>query len=181
MSSHRHYTVLGRLEMNSCDPAHVKLMREAFEVARQSFRDGGGPFGTIIVCDNEVVARGMSLAEKLHDPTAHAEVSAIRAAAKALARIDLSDCVAYSSAEPCPMCLAAFYWSRISAVYYGSDAIDAAAFGFEDSYVYAELAKMPTSRSIVCRSLLRNEALRLLSDADRERHYTSFLPSGWHP
>lgn len=156
-------------------------MREAFATARRSFDAGGGPFGAVIVRAERIVGSGMSLAEALLDPTAHAEVQAIRAAAQTLERIDLSDCVAYSSGEPCPMCLSAFYWARIGTVYYGSTAHDATRFGFEDLYLYEELKKPASSRAVVCHQLLRQEARSILSSAARERTYRSFLPPDWPP
>jgi tRNA(Arg) A34 adenosine deaminase TadA len=156
-------------------------MREAFAVARRSFATGGGPFGAIIARQDNLIASGMSLAEPLHDPTAHAEVLAIRSAARALKCIDLSDCVLYSSAEPCSMCLSAVYWSRIPIVYYGTSWRDSAVFGYEDLYVYEELGKAPPSRAVRCQSLLQEEALAVLSDAALERPYGSFLPFGWKP
>lgn len=160
---------------------HSAFMREAFAVARRSFATGGGPFGAVIVLNDQIVGSGMSLAHALHDPTAHAEVLAIRAAAQTLKRIDLSDCVAYSSAEPCPMCLSAFYWSRIPIVYYGASSRDTVAFGYEDLYIYEQLSSPSDSRSVVCHPLLQDQALKLLTEADHRRPYDSFLPTGWKP
>jgi guanine deaminase len=163
------------------ESARLAFMREAFAVARRSFAGGGGPFGTVIVLRDEIIASGMSLAESLHDPTAHAEVLAIRSAARVLQRINLSDCVAYSSAEPCTMCLSAFYWSRVPIVYYGTTWRESAVFGYEDLYVYEELMKPPASRAIRCQSLLQEEGLALLNAAAVERPYGSFLPVDWKP
>jgi tRNA(Arg) A34 adenosine deaminase TadA len=157
------------------------FMREALAVARRSFARGGGPFGAVIVLGDQIVGTGMSLARLLSDPTAHAEVSAIRAAALKLQRIDLHDCVAYTSAEPCPMCLSALYWSQIKTIFYGSETVDATPFGFEDSYVYEELQKPGTERGVACHQLLRDEALDLLRNAMHQRPYPSFLPSSWRP
>jgi guanine deaminase len=154
-------------------------MHEALALARRSFTTGGGPFGAVIVRSGEIIGSGMSLARRTHDPTAHAEVLAVRAAAHELKRIDLSDCILYSSAEPCPMCLAACYWSRIATIYYGTSSGDAAQFGFEDLYVYQELAKPTESRAMHSYPLLRDEALPLLSESHRLKPYDSFLPSGW--
>jgi len=156
-------------------------MRQAFAVARRSFAAGGGPFGAVIVKQNQIIATGMSLARSLHDPTAHAEILAIRSAAQALKRIDLSDCVAYSSAEPCPMCLSALYWSRIPAVYYGASWRDSTVFGYEDLYIYEELRKASDSRAMRSQPLLQEEALAVIAAAAREHAYDSFLPCGWQP
>ncbi len=118
---------------------HEDYMNMAVELAVENVKSGGGPFGAVIVRDGEVVATGVNRVTSQNDPTAHAEVSAIRAACKKLGRFDLSGCVIYTSCEPCPMCLGAIYWARIDKIYYGADKDDAAAAGFDDSFIYAEM------------------------------------------
>ena len=104
-------------------------------------RGAGGPFGAVIVRDGRIVGEGVNTVTAAHDPTAHAEVNAIRAACKALGTFSLAGCQLYSSCEPCPMCLAAAYWARIDAIYYGASAADAARAGFDDAFIYQELRK----------------------------------------
>jgi len=108
------------------------IMREAISLADDNVRNGGGPFGAVIVKDVKVVATGVNRVTANNDPTAHAEVSAIRNACKKLKTFDLSGCEIYSSCEPCPMCLGAIYWSRIKKIYYGNSKADAKDIGFDD-------------------------------------------------
>ncbi len=134
-------------------------MRRAIELATENVRSGaGGPFGAVIVRDGEVLAEAANMVTAAHDPTAHAEVVAIRRACGALGVFDLRGAAIYCSCEPCPMCLAAIYWARIDAIYHGSTAEDAAAAGFDDARFYRELAAGRASRSVPCRELLREEA-----------------------
>ena len=119
----------------------------------------GGPFGAVVVRDGQVVATGVNLVTATNDPTAHAEVTAIRNAATALATFDLAGCAIYSSCEPCPMCLAAIYWSHCDAIFYGNTSADAAAAGFDDAFLYEEV-KLPLSkRRIPTINLLREQAI----------------------
>lgn len=110
----------------------------------------GGPFGAVVVHDGQVVGEGQNSVTTANDPTAHAEIVAIREAAKRLGRFDLKDCVLYTSCEPCPMCLAAAYWSRIDRVVYAATQDDAAAAGFDDAFLYDELAKEKADRTLEC-------------------------------
>lgn len=136
------------------------FMREAARLALENVRTGtGGPFGAIIVRDGLIVARGVNTVTRDLDPTAHAEVNAIRAAGKALGTFDLTGCELYTSCEPCPMCLSAIYWSRIEKIYYGCTADDAATFGFADAFIYQELARPPAERRIPAVNLDRESCL----------------------
>ena len=116
-----------------------ELMRKAFELSEENVANGGGPLGMVISRNGEIIATGVNRVTSAHDPTAHAEVSAIRAAYKKLSSFDLSGCEIYSSCEPCPMCLGAIYWSHIDKVYYGNNKADAKLTGFDDSFIYDEI------------------------------------------
>ena len=122
------------------------FMRQAIELSEENVRSGGGPFGAVIVRDGRVIATGTNGVTRLNDPTAHAEVTAIRNAARALGTFDLSGCEIYTSCEPCPMCLGAIYWARIGKMYYGNDQEDARRIGFDDSFIYEEIALPPAQR-----------------------------------
>ena len=116
---------------------HEEHMREAIKLATEGMHRGrGGPFGCVVVRRGKIVARGNNRVTSTNDPTAHAEVTAIREACKALNTFQLDDCELYTSCEPCPMCLAAIYWARIPTIYYGNTRGDAAAIGFDDDFIY---------------------------------------------
>jgi len=135
-------------------------MQRAIALAIENVRSGtGGPFGALIVRDGEVIATGVNLVTSTNDPTAHAEVVAIRAACEALGSFQLSGCVVYTSCEPCPMCLAAVYWSRCDAIFYGNSAADAADAGFDDSFLYEEMKLPIDHRRIPMKRLLPDEAI----------------------
>lgn len=134
------------------------FMREAIKLSAESVRSGGGPFGAVIVRNGEIIARGENRVTVCNDPTAHAEVSAIREAAARLGTYDLSGCEIYSSCEPCPMCLGAIYWARLDRLYYASTRADAANVGFDDAHIYEELPLDPSQRELPTESLLREEA-----------------------
>lgn len=135
-------------------------MQRAIALATENVRTGrGGPFGCVVVKDGEIVAEGMNLVTSTNDPTAHGEVVAIRRACEKLGTFSLEGCEVYTSCEPCPMCLAALYWSRCAAIYYGNTAADAAAVGFDDSFLYDEVKKPLEQRAIPIRQLLHDEAL----------------------
>ncbi len=123
-------------------------MRQAISLAADNIDVGGGPFGAVIVKEGRVIAKGVNRVTANHDPTAHAEVQAIRAAGQALGTFDLTGCEIYASCEPCPMCLSAIYWAHISRVFYASSKDDAAAAGFDDAFIYRELALPPSSRRL---------------------------------
>jgi tRNA(Arg) A34 adenosine deaminase TadA len=137
------------------------FMREALREAQAGMRAGrGGPFGCVIVRRGEIIARGHNRVTSTNDPTAHAEINAIREACRSLHRFSLEDCELYTSCEPCPMCLAAIYWARIPRLFYGNTRADAAAIGFDDEFLYREVALPPELRKIEMKSLLRDDALQ---------------------
>jgi len=137
-----------------------QYMREAIAISLDNIKLGGGPFGAVIVKDGQVIARSGNSVTRDNDPTAHAEVNAIRAAAKALQTFDLSGCVIYSSCEPCPMCLSAIYWARIDRIVFGNNRYDAAEIGFDDNFLYQELQKDLQERTIPICQLERAVALK---------------------
>ena len=129
--------------------AHRALMRRAVQLSAERMRAGdGGPFGAVIVKDGKVIAEGWNKVTSTNDPTAHAEVSAIRAACEKLQDFSLAGCDIYTSCEPCPMCLAAIYWARLDRVYFANSREDAAAIGFDDALIYEEVAKPIDARII---------------------------------
>ena len=143
------------------------IMREAISLADNNVRNGGGPFGAVIVKDGKVVATGVNRVTANNDPTAHAEVSAIRNACKKLKTFDLSGCEIYSSCEPCPMCLGAIYWSRIKKIYYGNSKADAKDIGFDDSFIYDELALPYGQRHVAMERLLGDQSGRRMPRMER--------------
>ena len=135
------------------------FMREAIHMADESVRNGGGPFGAVIVKNGEIIAKASNSVTLDNDPTAHAEVNAIRQACRQLGTFDLSDCVVYTSCEPCPMCLGAIHWAHLKCIYYGNTKKDAADIDFDDDFIYQELDKPIDQRSVPMINLLREEAL----------------------
>ena len=135
------------------------FMREAIRLACDSVRQGGGPFGAVVVKDGEIIAGSSNRVTIDLDPTAHAEVNAIREAARRLGTYDLSGCSIYTSCEPCPMCLGAIYWAHIDRIYYGNTRKDARAIDFADDFIYDELARPMDERSVPIIPLLRDEAM----------------------
>ncbi len=139
--------------------SNATYMREAVQLAEQGMRSGrGGPFGCVVVRRGEIVGRGSNRVTSTNDPTAHAEVVAIRDACTALRTFQLTDCELYTSCEPCPMCLSAIYWARIPQVYYGNTRADAAAIGFDDEFIYQQVPLAPEARTVKMELFLRNEA-----------------------
>jgi len=137
-----------------------KFMREAIKLAEAGMRGRrGGPFGCVVVHKGEVIGRGHNRVTSTNDPTAHAEVVAIRDACANLETFQLDDCELYTSCEPCPMCLAAIYWARIPKVFFGNTRADAAAIGFDDDFIYQQVPLPPEKRAISMKPLLRAEAL----------------------
>ena len=136
-----------------------ELMRRAIELSENSVRNGGGPFGAVIAKDGEIIAEGSNKVTINNDPTAHAEVCAIRNACKILKTFELANCVIYTSCEPCPMCLGAIYWARLSKIFYANDRKDAAEIGFDDDFIYEEIAIEPQYRKKPSEILLRIEAI----------------------
>lgn len=136
-----------------------KFMRMAIELSKESVAKGGGPFGAVIVRDGQVIATGSNSVTILNDPTAHAEVSAIRAACQAVGGFNLKGCEIYSSCEPCPMCLSAIYWAGIDRIYYANNRGDAAEIGFDDAFIYDQIPLAPTERNIPSLPLMQAEGL----------------------
>jgi guanine deaminase len=135
------------------------FMQEAIRLADDGMRSNrGGPFGCVIVRRGEIVARGNNRVTSTNDPTAHAEVTAIREACASLGTFELADCTLYTSCEPCPMCLAAIYWARIPEVFYGNTRADATAIGFDDEFIYRQIPLPPEQRTVRMRPLLREAA-----------------------
>lgn len=136
-----------------------EFLRRAIDLAVQNVNAGvGGPFAAVIVRDGKIVGEGVNTVTATNDPTAHGEVNAIRAACKALGTFTLASCELYTSCEPCPMCLAASYWARLNAIYYGCSAADAARAGFDDAFLYDEFRKDQAARSLPVAQLLGGEA-----------------------
>lgn len=137
-----------------------EFMREAIRLSVHNVESGnGGPFGCVIVKNGEIIARGENNVTSTNDPTAHAEVTAIRRACEKLGTFQLDDCEIYTSCEPCPMCLGAIYWARPKAIYYGNTKADAAAINFDDQFIYDEIELPITERKLFTQQLLRDEAL----------------------
>jgi tRNA(Arg) A34 adenosine deaminase TadA len=124
------------------------FLKRAVEIASEAIKKGGGPFGAVITKDDKIIAEGRNSVVLFHDPTAHAEIIAIREASAIMKTHDLSGCVIYTSCEPCPMCLGAVYWSGIRKVVYSSTRLDAATAGFNDKFIYDEIALDPAERKI---------------------------------
>jgi len=139
---------------------HIKFMKMAIEAAKEGFKnDIGGPFGAVIVKDQEIISIGCNNVTSTNDPTAHAEVVAIRKACEKLGSFQLNECILYTSCEPCPMCLGAIYWARPKAVYYACEAQDASDVGFDDSFIYDEIKLPFNKRSIPFKQVGRAEGL----------------------
>ena len=138
----------------------IKFMKAAVKVALKGMNNNeGGPFGCVVVKDGEIIGSGNNKVTSTNDPTAHAEVNAIREACKNLNSFQLEGCEIYTSCEPCPMCLGAIYWARPDKVYYGSNHIDAAKIGFDDEFIYKEIPLPYAERSIPFQQLGRKVAL----------------------
>lgn len=138
---------------------HSKFMERAIRLSRQMMRAGkGGPFGAVVVRSGKVVATGHNLVTSINDPTAHAEIVAIREACKKLGKFQLDDCELYTSCEPCPMCLSAIYWARLKKVYFANTRQDAAAIGFDDEFIYREIPLALNKRKLAMKQLMRKEA-----------------------
>jgi guanine deaminase len=141
------------------DKVHEKFMKMAIELSEYNVQQGhGGPFGAVIVKDGMIIARSANKVVPSNDPTAHAEVLAIRLACQELETFNLEGCVIYTSCEPCPMCLGAIYWARLDKIYYANNKADAAAIGFDDQFIYEELDKQMHERKLPIVQLMRDEA-----------------------
>jgi guanine deaminase len=137
-----------------------RFMARAIQLSIEGVRSGrGGPFGAVIVRNDEILSEGVNQVTSTNDPTAHAEVLAIRRACEKLGTFELHDCELYTSCEPCPMCLGAIYWARLSRIYFANTAEDAAKVGFDDSFLYQELQQPHSQRRIPTIQMMRDEAL----------------------
>jgi guanine deaminase len=144
------------------EPSHTgsAFMARAIQLSIENVRSGqGGPFGAVVVKDSKILAEGVNLVTATSDPTAHAEVMAIRQACQKLGYFELTECELYTSCEPCPMCLAATYWARIARVYFANLAADAAKIGFSDAFIYREIAQPYSQRAIPTVQMMREDAL----------------------
>ncbi len=146
--------------MSAAPQPDPKFMRMAIDLATENVHSGkGGPFGAVVVRDGKVIAATANSVTSTNDPTAHAEVNAIRAACAKLGTFQLDGCDVYTSCEPCPMCLAALYWSRCARIFYGNTAADAAAAGFDDGFLYDEVKRPASERRIPTARVLGEEAI----------------------
>ena len=140
--------------------SRTKFMERAMELALDNVLTGrGGPFGAVIVRNGEIIAKGTNLVTTINDPTAHAEVLAIREACAKLNTFELADCEIYASCEPCPMCLGAIYWSRLQRIYYANTRVEAAGIGFDDDLIYQEIGLDPAVRSVPADRLITDEPM----------------------
>ena len=150
-------------------------MREAIRIATQMMRrNHGGPFGAVVVRNGRVIGRGWNQVTSANDPTAHAEVMAIRAACRRRKTFRLQDCELYTSCEPCPMCLSAIYWARIGKVYYANTRKDAARIDFDDDFIYAEVSRPISRRKLAMRQLMRKEALAAFAEWQKKADKISY-------
>lgn len=136
------------------------MIQQTLELALESVRRNGGPFAALVVKDGVVIATGCNQVTRTNDPTAHAEMVAIREACRVLGHFQLTGCEVYSSCEPCPMCLGALYWARPERVYFAATAADAAAAGFDDSFIYEQIAVPHSERSIPMIHVVQEHAVR---------------------
>ena len=139
---------------------NIKFMRKAIALSVENIKNGGGPFGAVVVKEGKIVATGVNRVTANTDPTAHAEVNAIRKAAKKLGTFDLAGCDIYTSCEPCPMCLGAVYWAHLDKMFYGNTKSDAKNIGFDDSFIYDEIDLRPENRQVKTVQKLPEEAIK---------------------
>lgn len=146
--------------MNDSEQSQNRFMERAIELSVHNVLSGrGGPFGAVIVQNGAIISEGVNCVTEENDPTAHAEVNAIRGACAKLGIFRLPDCEIYTSCEPCPMCLGAIYWARLARIYFGNLASDASKIGFDDSFIYREMTQPATHRSIPMIPMMRDHAL----------------------
>jgi guanine deaminase len=150
------------------------LMRRAIALALENIRAGGGPFGAVLARDGRIIAEGVNRVTSANDPTAHAEVVAIREACRALGDFQLTGCDLYTTCEPCPMCIGAIYWARPARIIFAATAADAAAAGFDDAFIYDELKRPHASRRIPMMQLLRDESLSVFSAWKQQPNKTPY-------
>ena len=147
---------------------HEEIMRQTIQLSIENIDKGGGPFAAIIARKGEIIARGVNTVAEDNDPTAHAEVNAIREATSRLKDFHLDDCVLYTSCEPCPMCLGAVYWAGLSKVYFGNSREDAAKYGFKDEHIYEELERPLDQRQLSFSQILPDEAVEAFNLWDQK-------------
>ena len=153
----------------------IKFMRRAIELAQQGIEaNDGGPFGCVVVRNDEIVGEGNNCVTSTNDPTAHAEVVAIRNACQKLGTFQLEDCIVYTSCEPCPMCLGAIYWARPKQIFYACNKADAAAVGFDDQFIYEEIERPINERHIKTDFLLREEGLKVFENWAKKTDKTEY-------
>ena len=151
------------------------FMSRAISLAQHGMdRNAGGPFGAIVVCDGEIIGEGFNQVTSTNDPTAHAEVTAIREACRKLGSFQLDGCTIYTSCEPCPMCLGAIYWARPARVLYACTREDAAKIGFDDQFIYEEMEKRADEREMKIVSFMREEALKVFENWERKADKTEY-------
>lgn len=151
------------------------FMREAIQLSIEKMESGeGGPFGAVIVKNNKIIGRGWNRVTSANDPTAHAEIMAIRDACQTLGTFELSGCQIYSSCEPCPMCLAAIYWARLDRLYFAASRTDAAAAGFDDEHLYQEIPKDWPCRELPSEQLLAAEARKAFNAWKQKTDRTAY-------
>ena len=156
------------------DMKREEFMARAIALSLENVLLGGGPFGAGVVKDGKIIAEGVNRVTANNDPTAHAEVTAIREACKKLGTFELTDCDIYTSCEPCPMCLGAIYWARPAALYYGNNAADAARIGFDDSFIYEEIARPLASRKIQTVRMMPEKAIEAFQAWDAKRDKAAY-------
>lgn len=155
--------------MKSDSLSQKRWMDEAISLSRASVHEhGGGPFGAIVIFQDKIVGRGWNQVTTLLDPTAHAEIMAIREACRALQRFDLRGCDIYTSCEPCPMCLAAIYWARLDRIFYACTRSDACAIGFDDDFIYQQIPLEIAARSVPMIQLSRDDARTVFQDWEKK-------------
>ena len=142
------------------------FMKRAIDLSRESVKSGGGPFGAVIVKNGNIIAEASNGVTKNNDPTAHAEINAIRKAASSLKNFDLSGCEIYSSCEPCPMCLGAIYWAGLDRLYFANTKEDAAKIQFDDQFIYEEIEKPFSERRLITKQIMRDQAIKAFQDWD---------------
>jgi len=154
---------------------HNKFIRRAIELASKGVKsNAGGPFGAVIVKNNVIIAEGHNSVTSVNDPTAHAEIVAIRKACEKLGSFQLEDCTIYTSCEPCPMCLGAIYWARPKKVFYACTREDAAEIDFDDQFIYDEIGKNIDERQIKFTQIMQNEALTVFKEWQSKTDKTEY-------
>jgi len=144
------------------------FMQKAIDLSIESVKKGGGPFGAVIVRNGEIIAEASNSVTQTNDPTAHAEVNAIRKATSKLKDFNLAECEIYSSCEPCPMCLGAIYWAGIEKLYFANNKTDAKNIGFDDSFIYEEIATPYAQRKVITEQMMRPEAIKAFQLWDKK-------------